>query len=392
MIKAHFSRFFAANPGRLHFAAHSHHPWPDATQAAHARYWTDSATARRPQVGARPRRSGARGAGPRRAPARACREPRQVAFAPNTHEFVSRLYSCLDPGAAAAGAHERARVPQLSPPDAAPRGGRARAGRRRFALQPWETFAQRFARRRAIRATWDLVWISHVLLRLRLRRAGPRGDLRGGAARGPGGDRRLPRVLRAARRSLRACTGAPSTSRAATSTRCPAKARASSRSRRVASCGPSIPGGMRRSTRSSAPPGGAVALCRGRASGSGAPRSTRPASIDSTPRWTGLRADGHRPSRRCTPTRWRCRSASSTGWRAAAPAPLLPERLVAALEAPRGNFLAFDVDDASELHRRIAAQSVTIDRRDAACASASGSITTTSDVDRLLVVLARALR
>ena len=43
MLGAHFSRFRAADPRRLHFAAHSHHPWPDATEAAHARYWSDSA-------------------------------------------------------------------------------------------------------------------------------------------------------------------------------------------------------------------------------------------------------------------------------------------------------------------------------------------------------------
>jgi len=40
---AHFSRSREADPGRLHFAAHSHHPWPDTTQAAHAAYWLDAA-------------------------------------------------------------------------------------------------------------------------------------------------------------------------------------------------------------------------------------------------------------------------------------------------------------------------------------------------------------
>ena len=32
----------AADPSRIHFAAHSHHPWPDVTEAAHAAYWADS--------------------------------------------------------------------------------------------------------------------------------------------------------------------------------------------------------------------------------------------------------------------------------------------------------------------------------------------------------------
>ncbi len=74
------------------------------------------------------------------------------------------------------------------------------------------------------------------------------------------------------------------------------------------------------------------------------------------------------------------------------PGPLLPERLVPAPEAPRGNFLAFDVDDAHELHRRIAAQSVTIDRRGRILRFGFGIYHDAGDVDRLLVVLARALR
>ena len=44
MLGGHFRHFRAADPRRLHFAAHSHHPWPDATRSAHQRYWLDSAT------------------------------------------------------------------------------------------------------------------------------------------------------------------------------------------------------------------------------------------------------------------------------------------------------------------------------------------------------------
>ena len=43
MLKTHFSRFLQSDPQRLHFAAHSHHPWPDVTEAAHLQYWADSA-------------------------------------------------------------------------------------------------------------------------------------------------------------------------------------------------------------------------------------------------------------------------------------------------------------------------------------------------------------
>ena len=39
-----FSRFFAAAPaGKLHFAAHSHHYWPDVTLAAQQQAWFDAA-------------------------------------------------------------------------------------------------------------------------------------------------------------------------------------------------------------------------------------------------------------------------------------------------------------------------------------------------------------
>ena len=97
MLAAHFSRFRAADPGRLHFAAHSHHPWPDATEGAHAQAWKDSARLvdrKWDKVFAEvvPK-----------AQAHVARllslsDARQVAFAPNTHEFVARLYSCFDPG------------------------------------------------------------------------------------------------------------------------------------------------------------------------------------------------------------------------------------------------------------------------------------------------------
>src|SRR6185436_60629 len=108
MLAAHFSRFREANPGYLHFGAHSHHPWPDATQAAHEQYWRDAATRLDRkwekvfgEVVPAAQRHVARLLG--------LSEPGQVAFAPNTHEFVCRLFSCLDfsrPVRVLASAHE----------------------------------------------------------------------------------------------------------------------------------------------------------------------------------------------------------------------------------------------------------------------------------------------
>ena len=37
-----FSRALSLAPGRLHFAAHSHHLWPDATFDAQVRAWTEA--------------------------------------------------------------------------------------------------------------------------------------------------------------------------------------------------------------------------------------------------------------------------------------------------------------------------------------------------------------
>src|SRR4051812_4314811 len=42
-LRAHFSRFLGAEPERLHFAAHSHHPWPDVTRNAQLAAWDDAA-------------------------------------------------------------------------------------------------------------------------------------------------------------------------------------------------------------------------------------------------------------------------------------------------------------------------------------------------------------
>src|SRR5215213_1161109 len=42
-FKRLFSRSLGAAPGRLHFAAHSHHLWPDASFDAQVEAWNDAA-------------------------------------------------------------------------------------------------------------------------------------------------------------------------------------------------------------------------------------------------------------------------------------------------------------------------------------------------------------
>lgn len=90
--KAHFQRFFAAAPGRLHFAAHSHHLWPDVTFEAQQRCWEDAALL------ADRKWEKIFGEILPAAQAHIARllklsDPTGIAFGPNTHEFLMRLLS-----------------------------------------------------------------------------------------------------------------------------------------------------------------------------------------------------------------------------------------------------------------------------------------------------------
>jgi kynureninase len=93
-LRAHFSRFLSAEPGRLHFAAHSHHPWPNATCAAQLAAWD---TAARLQDGKWAEILGPVLADLRAKLARQLRlpDPNTLVFAPNTHDFILRILSGL---------------------------------------------------------------------------------------------------------------------------------------------------------------------------------------------------------------------------------------------------------------------------------------------------------
>jgi selenocysteine lyase/cysteine desulfurase len=89
-----FSRFLNADPSRLHFAAHSHHPWPDVTYDAHMRWWEDAARAMDDKwedffaafiPGLRGKLGRLLNLG----------DGATIAFAPNTHELVNRVFSTL---------------------------------------------------------------------------------------------------------------------------------------------------------------------------------------------------------------------------------------------------------------------------------------------------------
>lgn len=158
MLKNRFKFFLEADPLRLHFAAHSHHPWPDASRDAHMRYWDDSARYAdrkwdRVFGDVVPKAQGHL--------ARMLRlsDPAQVAFAQSTHEFLQRLYSCFEKPVirVLASGHEfhsfRRQTRRL-----------VEAGHVQLEEvpgAPFATFTERFAAA-ARKGPWDLVFVSHV--------------------------------------------------------------------------------------------------------------------------------------------------------------------------------------------------------------------------------------
>ncbi|MGW9331860.1 aminotransferase class V-fold PLP-dependent enzyme [Bosea sp. NPDC055594] len=93
-LAAEFSRFRQNWPERLHFAAHSHHFWPDATRAAQLRCWDDAARlvdGKWEEVLGPVWQRVAQGI------AKHLNLPGTEGLVPasNTHEFVNRLLSCL---------------------------------------------------------------------------------------------------------------------------------------------------------------------------------------------------------------------------------------------------------------------------------------------------------
>lgn len=157
MYKPLFSRSLAAHPGRLHFAAHSHHLWPDASHDAQQQYWLDSATH------ADDKWSYIFSATIPAAQAHIAQHlnlsnPETIAFAPNTHELVNRILSCLPPR------------PKILTTDGEFYSFTRQIARLReddlvdvtvIPTDPLDTFVQRFASA-AGAGDYDLVFFSHV--------------------------------------------------------------------------------------------------------------------------------------------------------------------------------------------------------------------------------------
>lgn len=386
MLAQHFRRFLEANPGRLHFAAHSHHPWPDATRAAHERYWADSATLADRKW---ERIFGEVVPDAQAHVARLLRlsDPRQVAFAPNTHEFVARLYSCLEgpsPLRVLTTAHEfhsfRRQTRRLQ------ESGRLVV--EEIAAEPWDTFTERFvAAERA--APWDLVWLSHVFFDSGfvvpglepIAAAAPPGALL--AIDGYHAFCALPVDLSQVHRRAFYLAGGYKYAMAG-----------------EGACFLAVPPGCELRPVDtgwyaafqslSAPPAGPVPYSDGGMRFWGA---TFDASglyrFNAAMDWlasTGTTIEAlHRHSLALQEhfldglARLRLRVLPVAG-------------LVPPLEVARGNFLAFDVDEAEALHARIAAAGITIDRRDRRLRFGFGIYHDAAQVEELLARLASALR
>jgi kynureninase len=155
-MKAGFSRFLSADPGRLHFAAHSHHPWPDVSYQAHVRAWEDAARLMDDKwdmvfgeliPGIQDKLASIMGLS----------SGDTIAFAPNTHDLLTRLFSCLRPPVRIittdAEFHSFTRQSLRWEEEGL-------AAVVRVPAEPFDTFADRFTE--ASRSPHDMVYLSHV--------------------------------------------------------------------------------------------------------------------------------------------------------------------------------------------------------------------------------------
>lgn len=90
-----FTRSLAAAPDRLHFAAHSHHLWPDASHDGQMDAWADAAhlADHKWDVVMGPLWSEAQG---HVASELGLPDPATISFSPNTHDFLLRIMSAID--------------------------------------------------------------------------------------------------------------------------------------------------------------------------------------------------------------------------------------------------------------------------------------------------------
>ena len=160
-FKSLFSRSLGADPNRLHFAAHSHHLWPDASFDGHLQAWEDAARladrkwdkvmdAVWPEAQAHVARELGSG------------DPDSIVFSSNTHDFLIRLFT--------AAPRREARLRVLTT-DGEFHSARRQLARweeegwievERVAAEPFDSFSERFLSA-AQNGAHDLILVSQVL-------------------------------------------------------------------------------------------------------------------------------------------------------------------------------------------------------------------------------------
>lgn len=157
-LKPHFSRFLARHPQRLHFCAHSHHPWPDVSFEAQQQAWLDAAELIDDKW-ARIVGTVVPTAQHHLARLLNLPDPATLCFGANTHEFLMRLLSDIE-----------ARPMRVLTTDSEfmsferqirrlEEAGIARV--ERVPAEPFDSFSRRFADA-ARDGGHHLVWFSHV--------------------------------------------------------------------------------------------------------------------------------------------------------------------------------------------------------------------------------------
>ena len=158
-FKGLFSRSLGADTRRLHFAAHSHHLWPDASFEGHLAAWNDAARLADRKWDkvmdeiwptAQTEVAAELGTG----------QPDAVVFAPNTHELLVRLFTAISTYPVrvltSSGEFHSARR-QLARWEEA-----GAATVERVPVEPFDTFSGRFLEA-ALAGTHDLIFVSQLL-------------------------------------------------------------------------------------------------------------------------------------------------------------------------------------------------------------------------------------
>jgi selenocysteine lyase/cysteine desulfurase len=160
-FKALFSRSLSADPTRLHFAAHSHHLWPDASREGQIQAWDDAARLAdrkwdKVMDEVWPEAQG------HVARELSTEQPDSIVFSANTHDFIIRLFT--------AAPRPNARLRTLTT-DGEFHSARRQLARwkeegwvevERIGAVPFDTFSERFLTA-ANSGKYDLILVSQVL-------------------------------------------------------------------------------------------------------------------------------------------------------------------------------------------------------------------------------------